>query len=140
MYLHLLYALFVGVSVACLWSFILNSHGPWKNVYWFFLVVFLFSWGGGLWITPFGPTGYGVSWLPFVMMGLVAALLLSAATPRLERRKTPSRLVHHAAPVDTGSGHIETSVEFMVDLVFWCLVVVLLTSIFARYTWFSDRV
>jgi hypothetical protein len=136
-HLHLLYALFVGISVACVWSFLLNSSGPWNNLYWFFLVIFLFSWGGGVWITPFGPTGWGVSWLPFVMMGVVVALLLSAATPRHERRRPVSGTRPVVVQAPPASSPVASTAFFALDLFFWFLVILLVTSILGRYTWFS---
>jgi hypothetical protein len=44
----------------------------------FFLVMFLATWAGGVWVIPFGPIWWGVSWLPFLLVGIVMALLLTA--------------------------------------------------------------
>lgn len=82
---HLICALFVGLGIAWLLGLALGTRGPWNSLIWFFLVIFLFSWGGGVWLTPFGPTGWGVSWMPFLFVGFFVTLLLSAATPRAAR-------------------------------------------------------
>lgn len=55
----------------------------------FFLLVLVATWVAGLWVQPFGPLIYGVAWLPFLMAGLLIALLLSAAVP--PRDETPPR-------------------------------------------------
>lgn len=47
----------------------------------FFTVLFLATWAGGLWLAPFGPTIWGVSWVGFLIVGLVVALLLAAVAP-----------------------------------------------------------
>jgi hypothetical protein len=31
-----------------------------------------------VWLTPFGPVWWGISWLPFIFVGIVIALLLTA--------------------------------------------------------------
>lgn len=51
------------------------------------LVLFLFVWAGGVWVTPFGPEAGGIYWLPYVVVGLLAALVLAAATPPWWRPK-----------------------------------------------------
>lgn len=59
MLLFLVFALAIGACVAWVWSSVFDTHGPWNSFFWFFMVIFLFSWGGGSWIHPFGPTGWG---------------------------------------------------------------------------------
>jgi len=56
--------------------------GPWSGRIWFGLVLFLFTWVGGVWGGPYGPVLWGVSWLPFVFFGLIFALLMAAGVPR----------------------------------------------------------
>jgi cytochrome c biogenesis protein ResB len=64
------------------------------------LVIFLATWGGGLWLRPYGPTLYGVYWFPFLVVALVVSLILITFIPRqpphstseameqIERRRT----------------------------------------------------
>lgn len=66
----------------------------------FFFVIFLATWGGGLWLRPYGPTIYGVYWFPFLVVALVVSLILITFIPRqpphskteameqIERRRT----------------------------------------------------
>jgi len=51
-----------------------------------FLMLFPILWVGALWITPIGPTLFGVAVLPTVLIGLLVALiiaLLHEGTPRV---------------------------------------------------------
>jgi hypothetical protein len=48
----------------------------WEVFLVFFLVVFVATWAGGVWITPFGPVILNLSVFPFVVTGLLIALLL----------------------------------------------------------------
>ncbi len=133
--IHLLYALFIGLGIAWLFGLALGTRGPWNSFIWFFLVIFLFSWGGGVWLTPFGPTGWGVSWLPFLFVGFFVTMLLLAATPRSAR----GRRALNAR--DAGATHLKESVaigketEGAIDGYFWMLIVFLVAVIFCSYVW-----
>ncbi|OGS17513.1 MAG: hypothetical protein A2219_05825 [Elusimicrobia bacterium RIFOXYA2_FULL_50_26] len=79
--------------------------GPWASVVAFFMVVFLSTWAGGIWIAPVGSDIRSVSWLPFAVVGLVTSLILAASVPswfstirtqvglQPERRKPPVALL-----------------------------------------------
>lgn len=95
-----------------------------------FFILFLGTWAGGLWITPFGPVWLGVYWMPFVVAGFFVALLV-ALTDRSswrihERNGTKSDRVERAALV--------TAFGFL----FWILIMALTIAIIAGYTAVSD--
>jgi uncharacterized membrane protein len=58
-------------------------HGPWQRRPYVGLVVFLAAWGGGVWFAPgsFGDVGWIAYSLPFVLVGLVAALVIVIISP-----------------------------------------------------------
>lgn len=69
-----------------LWA---NGAG-WVEFLWFFLVVFLASWLGGIWAAPAGPPLRGSRLVPFLTAGFLFALLLAATAPmpcRTSRRR-----------------------------------------------------
>jgi len=135
MLLFLLFALAIGTIVAWGWSAVFDTHGPWNSFFWFFVVIFLFSWGGGSWIAPFGPTGWGVAWMPIVFMGVFMALLLTAVTPRTGRSRTRST-DQAAMPSKGGAKAIEkTEVVAAVDFFFWALILVLGCVVMANFMW-----
>ena len=121
----LVFALIIGVGIAWIWSSIFDTHGPWNSFFWFFAVIFLFAWGGGSWIAPFGPIGWGVAWLPIVVMGVFMALLLTAATPRSNRSR--SRITDQATVGSKAEASAVAKAEVMVtvDFFFWALIIVL---------------
>ena len=84
---HLLIALFSALLIAFIASFAFGTKGPWGSFLWFFLVVFLFAWAGGIWLMPFGPRWHGIVWLPIIFMGILGTLLLAAASPRTYRKR-----------------------------------------------------
>ncbi len=47
----------------------------------FFLILFLGTWTAGAWIPPFGPYGWGVPWLAYLIFGIILALILAALLP-----------------------------------------------------------
>ncbi|NJK86434.1 MAG: hypothetical protein HC906_11165 [Bacteroidales bacterium] len=42
-------------------------------------------WLADLWITPFGPYWNNIYWFPPLMVGILVALILAAATPSVTR-------------------------------------------------------
>jgi hypothetical protein len=127
----------IGACVAWVWSSVFDTHGPWNSFFWFFMVIFLFSWGGGSWVHPFGPTGWGVAWLPIVFMGIFMALLLTAATPRANRSRTRSTNQVLVAPKTKAKTIAELEMVATVDLFFWAFILVLGFLIVSNLLWHS---
>ena len=91
----------------------------------FFLILFLASWAGGLWLVPFGPLAWEVSWLPMVAVGLFVALLLAAAAASSDRY--PGSI----GSVDRDTTAAAAAIVF--GVFFWILVVALLAAIGSGY-------
>lgn len=68
-------AVFSFLATAC---FIMaGSKGPWNNLGTLFLVVFLITLAGGLWIGPRGPMLMDTAYIPYIIISGLIALLLS---------------------------------------------------------------
>jgi NADH:ubiquinone oxidoreductase subunit 6 (subunit J) len=96
------------------------------GVLFLFFILFLGTWAGGLWITPFGSPWLGVYWMPFLVAGLFVALLVAAtdqsSSRSYEGKETESDHVEHAA-LATAFG-----------LLFWILIMALAIAIVAGYS------
>jgi hypothetical protein len=53
---------------------------------WLFVILLFTMWAGGAWIGPAGPLIFGVAWMPFLVVGLIVALIIAAATESVQRR------------------------------------------------------
>jgi hypothetical protein len=91
----------------------------------FFLILFLTTWAGGLWLIPVGPLTWGVHGVSFLVVALATGLLLAAVTPDARRYEDirPSE--------DAFDCRCETAIAL--DVYFWLLIAGLLTAIGARY-------
>lgn len=76
---EVLFALGIGLVFTAIFAALLGRSGPWASIPVFFALIFLAAWAGGVWIAPIGPALFGVYWVPFVVFGLIFALLLAAA-------------------------------------------------------------
>lgn len=97
------------------------------RAFWFFLLlVFLVTWAGGAWLTPFGPTSWGVSWLGFVLVAVAITLLLGALVP-------PRR------PIELSEGQSDSEVAAGISIFFWVLLVLLLVAAVVAYSSVGPR-
>jgi hypothetical protein len=76
-------ALLMALVLTLLFMMLYNARGQWSDLFFFFIIVFLGTWSGQLWITPRGTeTGTNaIAWLPLIMVSLVFAFLVMALMP-----------------------------------------------------------
>ncbi len=122
----LVVALAFGLFIVWIVSLAFGTRGPWDSFLWFFIVVSIFAWAGGVWLVPFGPMWWGIGWLPIILMAFFVSLLLTAASPRTRRWRR--------AAEKKASGDAESRV--VVDTIFWVLLICLLFFGFGHYSWF----
>ena len=99
---------------------------PWgAGIVFFFLILFLATWAGGLWLTPVGPVMLGVPWMSFLLVALIVGLILVSLTPDSRRRREK--------PLASESVPAQAETAIAVDVFFWILIGGLLIAIAARY-------
>lgn len=126
-FLDMIYALFFAVLLTAVFFGLFRTRGPWASLVLFFLVIFLASWAGGAWIAPFGPVLWGISFLPFLLVGLIIALMLAAAAPT-QREESTVELV------DRDERKRERAKAFAaLSVFFWILIGVFVVLILSRY-------
>ena len=122
--IDLFVALVVGMIIVLIVSRAFGTKGPWGSLLWFFLVVSLFAWAGGVWLVPFGPMFWGIGWLPIIIMGFLVSLILTAASPRTPRWRKASK-----EEVTSEAG-----TRAVVDVIFWVVIICLLIFGIGHYT------
>lgn len=67
-----------------------GSAGVWPSIWFLFIILFLAVLAVGGMVQPFGPHVWGVYWLPFLLVGIIVALIIAAAVPprRIPRSRT----------------------------------------------------
>lgn len=99
--------------------------GAWPVFLFLFLILFPTTWAGGVWVAPFGPVAWGGSWLPFVTVGILAALLLAALAPTAR----PPRGVADV----TEPARKDEAAALAVGGFFWLLLIAFAVAIIVRY-------
>ena len=121
----LLFALVIACLLTLIFAIGFRRQGWGIGLMIFFLVLFLATWAGGVWLTPIGPVWWGVPWLSFLLVGIVMALLLVALIPD-GRRARPA-----ADPTRETPAERDTLVA--IDIFFWVLIAGLFVTIIIRY-------
>lgn len=126
-FIHLLFALIIGLLLAAIFAGVSRRRG-WDLFWMFFLIVFLGSWAGGVWIRPFGPAAYGVYWMPVLFVGVIISLLLVVLLPSPPPRETADTVELVEAGEEASSGG-----PMMFGPFFWLLLAVLVVTIGVGY-------
>lgn len=112
----ILAALMITLVITLIFS--LFSKRPLSGLMFFFLVIFLATWTGQIWITPFGPVSWGIAWIPLILVALFFSFLIFALAPPVP------------APVEEGT---EQPAFIALGLFFWLILILLLISIIVGY-------
>jgi disulfide bond formation protein DsbB len=84
---HFFLALFIAFVIAVIFGIRLRKERTIQEFGIFFLILLLFTWAGGIWISPFGPAYREIPLLPFLFAGLFFALLMAAVLIPRRRSK-----------------------------------------------------
>jgi hypothetical protein len=118
-----LFAIGIGLLFTAIFAGLFGRTGPWASIPVFFALIFLAAWVGGVWLAPLGPAIFGVYWIPYLIFGLIVALVLAAAAQ-------PVRTI---AGQQTGEGEEEQPTRRVFDGFFFILVAVLVIAIVVGY-------
>jgi hypothetical protein len=131
MILEFVFALTIAFILTILFALIIPREGRRRGLFWFFWVIFLGTWAGGIWIRPVGPSLWGIKWLPFLLAGLLLTLLLGGhVTPRppQNRRETLNMLERIAQ-----EKKLDEITYVSLNLFFWVMVFIFIAVIITRY-------
>ena len=98
---------------------------------WLFLIMFLGTWAGGIWVQSSFAGLWDGQWLVFLAVGLVIALIFAA----LSHRRTPRSRDETLDILDRMETRKEAEVVTYItlSLFFWVLLVLLIVAIIFRY-------
>jgi hypothetical protein len=96
----------------------LFSKRPLPGLWIFFLIVFLATWAGPLWIAPFGPLIWGIAWIPMFLISLFFWFLILALIPPLPKPKASNKA---------------EEATFAIGIFYWIILILLITSIGIGY-------
>jgi len=122
-YLGFIYLIVLAVLLSLMFSYGFRMRGPWGSFWSFFAIIFLAVWAADIWITPFGPYWYNINWFPPLVVGVLFAVLLAAATPSSRsKRKSGST---HPPSTEFESNAIATTL----GVFFWLLLTLFILAI-----------
>jgi hypothetical protein len=113
------------ITVAIILIFSIFSKNAWRGFWIFFSIIFLATLSGQLWITPFGPVTWGISWVPLILVALFFYMLLFALIPPQPITPMPVE--------DKKTEKTSTPSLLALGLFFWIVIILLLASVIAGY-------
>ena len=124
-------ALIVALLVSVLFGYALRRRIPRKGFFWFFLILLLATWAGGMWIGPFGPSFRGIFWLPFVLVAVVVGAFVAAIAPR----RAPTGRIETLEMLEEieQKRKLQKLTYISFGVFFWVALFALITVIIVRY-------
>ncbi|MFZ7110320.1 MAG: hypothetical protein ACOWYE_01445 [Desulfatiglandales bacterium] len=102
-----------------------------SGLLWLFLLMFLGTWAGGVWVQPLCPATWGGHWLVFLAIGFVIALIFAA----MSHRRSPGSRHETLDMLDSveAKKEVQAATYITLSLFFWVLLAFLLLAIIIRY-------
>ncbi|GEM_PF-3534933 len=110
---QVLSAFAVALLFTAVFVIIFGPGGRLEHAAGFFVLVFLASWAGGLWVGPVNTEITGIYWIPYFIVGLVFGLML--------------------AMVLSSRRQLRREVKNKIDIVLWLIIVILLALVATGY-------
>ena len=124
-------AFLIAATLSYLFAGNLRRRGKRKGFFWFFLIIFMMTWAGGVWLMPFGPMVMGIHWLPFVLVGLVGAMVISLVAQRRYPRNR-HETIDLLERIEE-SRELEKMTFLSLNILFWVVLFMLVAAIVLRY-------
>lgn len=125
------FSVIIALVFSVVFAWIIRRQGPRGGFFWFFLIILLATWAGGIWIAPIGPMLWGVYWLPFIFIAFIFSVILSISS---HHRKPRTREETLKEIEDARKGEaLEELTYVTLNLFFWFLLAALATAIVIRY-------
>jgi hypothetical protein len=116
-------ALIVALVITLAFSVLFKK--PLGGLWIFFFLLFLLTWAGQLWITPFGPVSHGIGWASLLLVPLFFGLLMFTMVPPVPLKKPDALTTENK----------EEEPLIAMGVFFWIVIFFLILSvIFGYYT------
>jgi len=128
---ELVSALVIAGTLSYLFAHNLQRRGNRSGFFWFFLLIFMITWAGGLWLMPFGPALLGIHWLPFITVGLAGTIVVSFFAGRRyprNRHETIDLLERIEKERE-----LQKMTYLSLNIFFWIVLFVLVMAVLFRY-------
>jgi hypothetical protein len=128
----LITALIIAAALSYLFARNLKRRGERSGFFWFFLMIFMSTWAGGVWLTPLESMLPAGRWLLFLAVGLVGAVVVSF----LAGRRYPTTRHETIDLLDRAreGRELENVTYLSLNIFFWAVLIVLLGAIVLRYS------
>ena len=129
--LEVIFAVCISLLLSGLFVLVTRNRSGKTGSLWLFLIIFLATWAGGIWLKPFGPSLWGIHWLGFLVAGLFVSIILVITTPNRApkgRRETLDILEKVAR-----NRELDQITYLTLGVFFWILLAFLIIAIISRY-------
>ncbi|MES2515839.1 MAG: hypothetical protein V4580_16920 [Bacteroidota bacterium] len=113
-------ALITAFLLTLLFSRSFSNKGPFGGLLLFFLIIFLSTWSGQLWIHPVTKPIWGVDWGLLIFTAIIVAVMMAALSAPVSKPTKDEPAVNQEAGIALG-------------LFFWILIILLIVAVASGY-------
>lgn len=124
-FLAIIYLLIVAIAITLVFSLLLRLRGPWGSIWATFIIILFAVIAASFWVEPAGPLYRDIYYMPPLVVGILVALLLAAATPSPRTRSKLDRTEREKEK--------EEADFYSVGIFFWILFAVMLVVLGIGY-------
>jgi hypothetical protein len=128
LWIDLLFVLAVALLIASLFGMGGREYAAGLDLLAFFPLVFFGTWALGAWFRPIGPPVMGGYWVPYLIAGVVIALLLMAGVVAAAAGRRERTLTHARDELKAGA-----AAAAVFGVFFWVFLLASLVAIVAAY-------
>jgi len=108
-----------------------RKRGKRQGFWWLFLLIWVATWAGGVWLRPIRPTVGGSDWYQFLIAGLIFVGLIALFIPS---RPPHGRIETLEKLVEMRRGRvIEQATYITLGVLFWLILIIFIAAILIRY-------
>mgnify|MGYP005851837473 CR=1 FL=1 len=131
------FSLLIAIILSAIFTWILRRGSPRSGFFIFFLTLFVTTWAGGVWIRQAGWNLPAPEWLPFVVTGIVFAIILMLLAPKTPKIDKDTRLDRKQTIDMLDELEVEHEMEELayisMNVFFWCILALFVAALIYHY-------
>lgn len=123
MLLEIISIVLIAIILAVAFFYGFRRRGPWGSLWAYILILIAGMLSFSIWTEPYGPVLWGIGWIDILIVGILLALLLAAASP------APNSTIPREGEQEILPEEEDTYNKYAIGSFFWVLILLFIVLI-----------